>query len=83
MRVHLSAEARCKQIERLVADEPGATISRIVERTGMAYTSVCAYTTRLVREHRIEAVSATPAKPGCRARQLFYPPGHASARQAA
>ena len=72
-RVYLPADARCRQIERIVRARPGVTGSELALELNMAPRSMRAYLRRLVREERVVVQVEAPSTPrGCL--QRFYPP---------
>lgn len=71
-RTYLSADARCRQLERLVHQNPGLDAGQLAGLAGLAHLSTKAYMRRLVREKRVRVERAEPASPrGCL--QWFYP----------
>lgn len=71
---YMPAEARCRQLERLIGLTPGITVEELATIAGIAYQSACAYVVRLARELRIDVVLEEPAWPrGCR--KWLYPKG--------
>lgn len=75
-RGYLPARVRCNQLETIVSQEPGATVGRLVQRSGLSYQSVCMYMHRLSRERRVSVLVEDPAL-GAKALQRFYPTGAA------
>ena len=72
--LYMPADARCRQLERLIGRNPGITVEELAIVASIAYTSACAYVTRLTREERIDVVLEQPASPrGCR--KWLYPKG--------
>jgi hypothetical protein len=72
-RTYLSADARCKQLQRLVERNPGQTTGVLAQLADLAYESAKAYLRRLVREQRVEASLEDPSMP--RSQRRFYPLG--------
>lgn len=72
-RAYLSADARCKQLERLIGRNPGATAGMLCQLAGLAYVSAKAYLRRLVRESRVEVELEDPALP--RSQRRYFPVG--------
>ena len=81
-RAYLPADARCRQLVRLIERTPGQTTGELARQADLGYQSAKAYLRRLVRENRIEASLEDPAMP--RSQRRFYPVGWmASQRRAA
>ncbi len=72
-RAYLPADARCKQLVRLVARHPGSTTGDLAHLADLGYDSAKAYLRRLVREQRIECELEDPAV--TRSMRRFYPLG--------
>jgi hypothetical protein len=64
---YMPAEARCRQLARLIERNPGMTVEELAVVAGIAYPSARAYVRRLEREQRIDVVLDEPASSrGCR-----------------
>lgn len=73
---YMPADARCRQLQRLIEKNPGINVEELALVASIAYKSAAAYVTRLVRELRIDVVLDEPASPrGCR--KWLYPKGAA------
>ena len=83
MRAYLPADARCKQLERLVRECPGERVGELAVRAGIAYDSAKAYLRRLVREGRVRAEREAPALPRGSTQRLYPAELPAAARKAA
>lgn len=81
-RVHMSAEARCRQLERLVRQHPGSTVVQLADLSAMGHKAARAYLQRLRREKRVEALVEEPATPRGALRH-FYPFGELPQQKAA
>ncbi len=81
-RVYISADARCRQLERLVRQSPGVTVEQLALGASISYFSTAAYVRRLEREGRIEVVLDEPRQSrGCM--KWLFPPGGSPAEQKA
>lgn len=72
--IYMPADARCRQLQRIVAKNPGITVEELALVASLHYASASAYVARLQREQRIDVVLDEPASPrGCR--KWLYPKG--------
>ncbi len=82
MRTYLPADARCKQLERLVRDNPGLDVGALAAKAGIAFHSAHAYLRRLRREGRVVSTREDPEM--SRGSTLrFYPPAVTAQRKVA
>lgn len=72
-RAYMAADARCRQLERLVRKYPGKTVDQLAEFASIGRRAARAYLLRLRREKSVVAVIEEPATPRG-ALQRFYPP---------
>lgn len=72
--LYLPADARCRQLERIVRKQPGITMEDLAAAASISYRAAVAYTVRLGREARLVVRFAEPATPRGSTKFLF-PPG--------
>lgn len=77
---YMPAEARCRQMVRLIEKYPGCTLEQLATMVRIGYRATAAYVARLTREERIDVIVEEPATPnGCR--KWLYPKGAAPAQK--
>ena len=70
-RVYLPADARCRQLERLVRRNPGITLELLGSVANLSYRATAAYVARLQREARLVVRFEEPVTPRGSTKSLF------------
>lgn len=81
-RIHMPAEARCRQLERFIRQNPGSTTPQLAQLASISQTAAYGYLQRLQREKRIDSVMDTPETPRGAVKH-FYPKGEAPQKKEA